>query len=56
MDRATWHAAVHGVAKSQTQVREGTELSPLLYPGYKEQERGLAGLLPIGSGPYAEWG
>ena len=48
MDRATWHTVVHGVAKSQTQVREGTELSPLLYPGYKERERGLAGLLPIG--------
>ena len=26
MDREAWRAAVHGVAKSQTQVSNGTEL------------------------------
>ena len=26
MDREAWHVAVHGVAKSQTQVKDWTEL------------------------------
>ena len=30
-------------------------LSPLLYPGYKEWDRGLAGHLLIGWGTYAYW-
>ena len=28
MDRETWHAAIHGVAKSQTRLSHGTELNP----------------------------
>ena len=27
MDREAWHAAVHGVAKSRTQLSNGTELN-----------------------------
>ena len=27
MDREAWHAAVHGVAKSQTQLSDSTELN-----------------------------
>ena len=30
MDREAWHAAVHGVAKSQTQLRNYTELTEKL--------------------------
>ena len=31
MDREAWHAAIHGVAKSQTRLSDGTELiTPLL--------------------------
>ena len=26
MDRETWHAAIHGVTKSQTRLSDGTEL------------------------------
>ena len=28
MDRETWHAAIHGVTKSQTQLSDWTELKP----------------------------
>ena len=27
MDREAWHAMIHGVAKSQTQLKDGTELN-----------------------------
>ena len=30
MDRVAWHAAIHGVAKSRTQLRDWTELKPKL--------------------------
>ena len=29
MDREAWHAVIHGVAKSQTQLSEWTELMPI---------------------------
>ena len=32
MDREAWHAAVHGVAKSQTQINDWTELNSFLSP------------------------
>jgi len=38
MDRKAWHAAVHGVAKSQTQLRDWTELnwtSPGQWPPFR---------------------
>ena len=30
MDREAWHAAVHGVTKSQTQLSDSTELNSLI--------------------------
>ena len=30
IDREAWHAAVHGVAKSQTQLRDSTELKRVI--------------------------
>ena len=33
MDRETRHAAVHGVAKSQTRLRDWTELTDNCFPG-----------------------
>ena len=30
MDREAWHAAVHGVAKSRTQLNDWTELNILI--------------------------
>ena len=30
MDRKAWHAAVHGVAKSQTQLSDWTEVSSII--------------------------
>ena len=31
MDREAWHAAIHGVAKSRTQLSDWTELIPFLF-------------------------
>ena len=31
MDREPWRAAIHGVAKSRTQLRDSTELEPWLW-------------------------
>ena len=31
MDREAWHVAVHGIAKSQTQVSDGTELKEKVF-------------------------
>ena len=30
MDREAWHAVIHGVAKSQTRLSDGTEMNGLL--------------------------
>ena len=35
MDREAWHAAIHGVAKSRTQLSDQTELKPKLYLGIR---------------------
>ena len=35
MDREAWHAAVHGVAKSQTQLSDWTELNRKYYADNK---------------------
>ena len=32
MDREAWHAAIYGVAKSRTQLRNWTELKVLMNP------------------------
>ena len=34
MDREVWHAAVHGVLKSRTWLRDRTEISPAMYSLY----------------------
>ena len=39
MDREAWHAAVHGVAKSQTQLSDWTELNWFLFYLLKEMEK-----------------
>ena len=39
MDREAWHAAVHGVAKSQTWMSNGTELNIDLVYSYSSQEK-----------------
>ena len=41
MDREAWRTAVHGVAKSQTWLRNWTELNPLLIQTKKEKSRGV---------------
>ena len=38
MDRKAWHAAVHGVAKSQTWLRDWTELMCLTFPTVNQRE------------------
>ena len=43
MDREAWHAAIHGVAKSQTRLSDWTELNTLL------TERFLQKLMPVAS-------
>ena len=37
MDREAWHAGIHGVAKSRTQLSDWTELNWYLYKGNKWQ-------------------
>ena len=38
MDREAWHAAVHGVAKSQTQLSDSNELKSTLLQLKKKQK------------------
>ena len=41
MDRKAWHAAVHGVAKSRTQLSDWTELKKVMMTrGSAPQEQG----------------
>ena len=39
MDRMAWHAAIHGVAKSQTQLSDWTELNLNKYPLLGQRDR-----------------
>ena len=39
MDREPWHAVVHGVAKSQTQLSDWTELNWTVMPKWKQEKR-----------------
>ena len=45
MDREAWHAAVHGVTKSQTQLNNGTELNTSLLLGW------TSSFPPVSGGP-----
>ena len=36
MDREAWHAAIHGVAKSQTQLSDWTELTECIYMEFRK--------------------
>ena len=59
MDREAWHAAIHGVAKSQTQLHDWTELNwsgsfgldkiliPMHFINDKRQHSSLGPLEPI---------
>ena len=38
VDRETWHAAVHGVTKSQTRLRDWTELTEMLAENQNEMK------------------
>ena len=42
MDREAWHAAVHGVAKSWTQLSDRTELNQTLSVGLGESHTGCS--------------
>ena len=60
MDREAWRAAVHGVAKSRTRLRDWTELNwtewlrrqwqptPVLLPGKSHGQRSMVGYSPWG--------
>ena len=48
MDREDWHAAVHGVSKSQTQLNDWTEPTPVFLSGVFQGQRSLMG--------YSLWG
>ena len=48
MDRETWHAAVHGVAKSRTQLSDWTELKITYMKQNKYEQGDLACCSPWG--------
>ena len=48
MDRETWHAAVHGVAKSRTQLSDWTELKITYMKQNKYEQGDLACCNPWG--------
>ena len=48
MDMEAWHAAVHGVAKSRTQLSDWTELRPLEQKAHFIEEE-MGGALSLGA-------
>ena len=54
-DREAWHAAVHGVAKSQTRLGDSTTTTAATYPLFQVQIGGWLWDLPLLEGVLS-WG